>query len=453
MSEKYFDQQMRSVLENLEPEYDASSWPVLERKLAAASAGVPAEPADAVDQAVLPTLRRLEAPFQSTHWSLLAQRLNTQAFRLRRLRVAKIAEAALLLLVLWNAGFFLDNASAGHTFPRPLHLPNVPVAGIPEDPRHRGNASVPHVVYFSPALSDAANGAALDLLASPGTGCVLSNDYTVAPAISSLLHRLNGLVRPAQTRVYAVTALLPCDALAFMAVPKRPLAFAPIEPYKPVASGPFYLAASVSGDQNQVLVNGIRRASPGYGATLAVGFRPGVWGVEAGLGYAHKRYTPKREVEIYSGNLTDGYFGSTLTEVSAGQVTLPLKVTRRIARLGKTSLHAVAGLTANITAEKTYDYGTVYFAPDMLPPNFLPDPNQSPKLRQSGRGILENGRLAGNVAATIDAGLRLERPIAGSRFTAFIEPAFRQNFAGKGLGPRREPINTLSIQAGVMAYL
>ncbi|MBK9335198.1 MAG: hypothetical protein IPM98_00900 [Lewinellaceae bacterium] len=158
-------------------------------------------------------------------------------------------------------------------------------------------------------------------------------------------------------------------------------------------------------------------------------------------------------MKIYSGNITDGYYGSNLAEVDADLVTLPLKASRRIARFGKTTAHAVAGATAHLATQKNYDYGTFYFPPNTLPPNFLPDPNQAPQLRKPGQGIFEKGTLSSNLYATADVGIRIERPVGGGRYAAFVEPTYRQSLSGKGIGPKGEPINTLSIQAGVLTYL
>jgi hypothetical protein len=64
---------------------------------------------------------------------------------------------------------------------------------------------------------------------------------------------------------------------------------------------------------------------------------------------------------------------------------------------------------------------------------------------------MEGGGLAHNAYATADLGLRLEHNL-GKRFTAFIEPVYRQNLGG-GFGPRSAQISTFSVQAGVMASL
>ena len=453
MSDKNFDQHLKSVLENLEPAYDASSWVALEQRMNSVFTDEQPAAVEAVDKAVFHTLNRMEAPYQSGHWSLMAQRLESLSLRLRHLRLAKLTELFFVLVLLWNfPAFFGKTGGSNFQFKAPVP-PDVPVAQAGGSNTPGGSLTGKNSPQTNAKLAAAYQASLQNLLLEQGTPNLLAPDYLTASNIPTILEGLRRQSQKAQDRIFAAADLLPYDALAAFSTPERALAF-PITPVQNFnKTGPVYLASSAMFDQNRTLVHGKRRISAGYGGALAIGYRKGKWGLEAGLGYSQKKYAPKREVEIYAGNIASGYVGSTLTEVNTDIISVPLKVTRRVAHFGKTTAHAVAGLSANFAAQKTYDYGTVYYSPDDLPPNFLPDPNQSPKLRQSGQGILEKGRLNDNFYASVDVGLRLEHPIAKGRYTAFVEPMFRQSLSSNGVGPKREPINTLSIQAGVMAFL
>jgi hypothetical protein len=132
-------------------------------------------------------------------------------------------------------------------------------------------------------------------------------------------------------------------------------------------------------------------------------------------------------------------------------VSIPIKLTHRIAQFGQMTAQAVAGVSTHVALDKNYQYQSVYY-PGQAPPSANPDPNQQPQLRQKGVGLLENGSLRGNVYASADAGVRLEYPV-NRRFVAFVEPLYRHAIGGKGVGPQPARINTLSVQAGVMATL
>lgn len=451
MDDKTFDYSLKAVLDNLEPAYEPASWTALQTRMDAALVEEQPAAVDTVDKAVFHTLERLEVPYQAAHWQLFATKMQVQTSRIARLRLAKLAECTLLLLFLWNfPAFFGPNAVEGPQ--KPVFPADVPVAQAGGAGTESRLPLTSDNTSFSGGQSIYASAIAHTLASNPAIPFIGSTDYRKANSTLDILVELRTIGAGAKPMIASVD-LIPSDVLAGFSVPERQLLMPVIPTNQANRPGPFYLAASANLDQNRVLVHGMRRNSVGYGGTISAGYRKEKWGVEAGLGYVQKNYTPKREVEIYSGNIASGYYGSTLTDVHTDMVTVPVKVTRRIARFGNTTAHATAGLTANFTTQKTYDYGTVYYAPDALPPNFLPDPSQSPQLRQSGRGILEKGKLNDNFYASLDAGIRIEHPIAGKRYTAFIEPAYRQSISGKGIGPKREPINTFSIQAGVVAFL
>ena len=450
MLDKQFDQHLNEVLQQLEVPYEPGTWAMLEQRMNAPVAEELPPAVDPVDTAVYHALDRLEAPFQAAHWDLMAQRLQQQSIRLRRLRVAKFAEAAIFLLLLANIGFLYNKDNWDFLRAPSPARPNVPVAQAGAG-KASGKSARRHQ---APAEQAWLQTAIASTLSGEGTTSVLSMDYRTAPQVSTVLGNLDALAAQARQRVFAAAELLPADALQLPTAPSRELLFAkfPTQPFR--SSKPVYIAAYTGADQNLVLVGKDRRASGGYSAGFSVGVRKGKWGLETGLGYSQKNYIPEKFTEIYAGGLSTGYYGSSLTEVNSDLVTVPVKVSRRIAQMGKTSAHAVLGVTANIATSKGYDYRTVYY-PGQAPSNHpTQDPNTNPLLRESGRGALESGgSLSGNVYASVDAGVRIERRLANSRYVAFVEPSFRQSLNGKGIGPKREPINTFSVQAGVMAFL
>lgn len=456
MNDKQFDQQLGQALKHLDVPYDPSTWALLEQRLDGA---VPSgAPDDAVDHAVFQALSNIEAPFQSAHWELMDKRLRQQAVRVRRLRLAKFAEAAIFLLLLANIGVFVGRKSS----PAPLrfhHHSDVPVAealpGSSKSARQGGvpggsaRAAAAPVSWLPTAVS------AYGLSGANTNVNVLTQDYLTDPNIAATLDKLDQMAESAAKPVYAgfsTPDLLPYNALADLNVPNRfpnmPTAGVTTRPFR--QRTPVYVATYASAQQNRININGKTSSNGGFGAGIAAGYRGEKWGVEAGIGYSQTRYTPKKQVEIYGWD-SNGYYGSTQTEVSGEMIAVPVKVSRRIARLGKTTAHAVAGMTAHFAAEKNYDYHTIFY-PDPLPAT-QPGANQKPKLRDSGRGLLEGGQLNDNFYASIDAGVRIEHPIAGGRYKAFIEPTYRQNISNKGIGPKREPINSFVVQAGVMAFL
>ncbi|MBK9335199.1 MAG: hypothetical protein IPM98_00905 [Lewinellaceae bacterium] len=286
MSDKNFDQHLKSVLDNLEPDFDPATWAMLEQKMDAALVEEQPAPVDAVDKAVYHTLERLEAPYQSAHWNLLANRLQIQAVRVRRLRIAKIAEAAIILLLLWNTESYWGASVSPSAPAMPRFDPDVPVAqvnpgklpGRTTGRRRPDSTFGQHAGVLSSLHQDATT--------QPGAPVLLSGDYKSAGSISEVLTDLNALAAQAQRRLYASVESLPFDAaFASVAVPNRNPAFTPAPTVKSLGKSPFYVSVYASADQNRVLVSGERQTTSGYGATFAGGYRSKKWGVEAGIGY------------------------------------------------------------------------------------------------------------------------------------------------------------------------
>lgn len=448
MKEKDFDTRLKNALQGLEAPYDPGSWDMLAGRLDAPFTEESPAAVDPVDKAVYHTLQQLEAPYQSRHWHMLAARLADIRRTRARLWASKAAELVILLLLLLNLrGFWSEKAAPPATRPKP----SGPVAEA-VDPNY-APASRPS----SPASASPWSAA---LPALPTTAAWSGLPDADAMHTPLALPAATGVDMLAAASAPALTASIgPFAALAAGLLPFAWSADEPLLPasarvattaQKPVRSR-FYFASYTGLDRNQVQTDELLRRSGGFHTGFALGYRPGIWGIEAGVAYSHKQYAPKKRVEIYAGNVTNGYFGTYLAEIDADVVSVPVKVTRRVAKAGNTSLHAVAGATANFAAQKTYRYQTVQF-PGATPPNQAQSSGAQPQLRQTGRGVLENGKLAENAFFTADLGLRIEQPLGG-RWTVFVEPAYRQALSSNDLGPHPSRISTFSVQAGVVAGL
>ncbi|MCK6694624.1 MAG: hypothetical protein L6Q97_21315 [Thermoanaerobaculia bacterium] len=455
MSEKYFDRQIKQTLEGLEVPYDPGTWNLLERRLDALVAEEHPAPVEQIDKMVYHTLERLEAPYQAAHWELLVQQMQRQSGLIRRVRLTKLAEAAILLLLLANLNVFPGFQPEVPDKPKPhsIQRPDVPVASAHPGQKQRSIRSAGSAAQQFPVAGAGKGNLFPSFLSGPTAAGLLDPGYRSAQSVSELMNDLQQVADKDRQRVadnLPSAEFLPFNMMAALDVPARAadMPAAPVRKFR--EKGPLYLSTFASADQHLILVNGERKPGSGYGAGVAVGARKGKWGAEAGIVYGHNSYEPQKKVEFYKGNVTNGYYGSTLTRVQTDMVSVPLKVNRQVARAGNTSVRAVAGVTASFAMQKAFDYGTITYN-DPNPPSTQPGGN--PKLRQQGRGVLENGGLSGNVYATFDAGVRIEHPIGRGRYTAFIEPGFRQSLTRKGTGPNREPLNTVTLQAGVMAFL
>ena len=485
-----FDARLKSALENLEVPYEPATWTALEQRLPSA----PAVPPDAVDKAVFKTLNNLEAAYQPNHWELLAQRMVEQTRLRRRLWASKLAEAAVFLLLLANLEGFLGDGTPQQPRPASAPLPNKPIAA---KSAKKSNAA-PHTaaqtpdaaIFESPAnpltavseegtdtraakeafgallsppatntLTESASGA----VEAGGLATLFSQPYSdIADAKRGRKDGVQGAAEQpsAGTAQQVVFAFLPTRQVAVssaLSIDKKyfPAANSPVlTPEKAARQSHFYVASFASLDHNRTQVAGLTPlTTPGYGGGFAVGYRKGKkWGVEAGLAYSRKNFRPRKEVEIVSGNINKGYYGSFIRDVDADMVTVPVKATRQLARMGKLTVQAVVALTTNIAAEKSYQRKSVYYPGFQQEPGGGTGPVQAPAIAHEVNGVLEGGPWKGNVYAAVGAGLRLEHPV-GKRYAVFVETAYHRAVTKGGIGPKPSQINTLALQTGVMAGL
>lgn len=448
-----FDSTLKSALENLDVPYDPGTWATLESRLDA----LPSP--DAMDKTMRPALEQLEATYDPGSWFMLAGKMD-RITRVRKLRLTKLAEAAIFLLLLLNLkGFFGVVESVTNPAPpvkeshgpiahetRPKARKQAPTAEVirPETGAASDQSIAEQLVSFVQSVANSwTQGVENELspLTEPTTQPLATNLSLLEP---SLFYTQVGLVH------FEDKAKLPGLTPQPVLFAGSALAIPGLASPKAATNSRYYGATFMSLDQNHAQENGFSSKQPGYGGGLALGYRKGKWGIETGLVYSSKQYQPKRENVEYQNDPFNGISYLYVDQVDADVISIPVKATRRMAKIGSTSAHAVAGITTHFAATKRYAYETVHFPPPIPQPN--PNP-ADPDLASfpEGKGVLENGGLTQNVFASADLGLRLEQPI-GKRYVAFVEPLFRQSLSG-GFGPNSARINTFSIQAGVMASL
>lgn len=467
MNNNTFDERLKTVLTDLEVPYEPATWTALSGKLDKLSAAPLDEGAGAwMDAPLSEKLGRIEVPFQSAHWALMEARLEAEKRRRRRVWMTKLAEAAVFLLLLVNLQTWMGGRPADGSEDR-KHYALGPQAGDPTETgapqqrrMHTAQASLPtaggrSVLAAFPGESAANTSTdlmATDVLNAGGDRNGAATDI-IAGVLQPLLHSeaAQALQQPSgQPAIAGNLDYLPFGMLENMTLPYPKAAHAVSVPNvlkKTPASRGLYVTAA-TGIQFDQFGTGSSRNVPGG---IVVGYRKGKWGVEGGVFYQRKRFQPKKSVEIYAGNAAGGYYGSYLAEVDADVIGVPVHATRQLAKAGKMTIHAVAGLTANVATQKGYRNKTVFY-PGSSPSN--PDPTQqtnTPLFKNEGIGLLEKGgQLKGNAYASADAGLRLEAPIS-RRANIFVESTYRHALpVGEGLAPQSNSIHTVSINAGVM---
>jgi hypothetical protein len=453
MNNNTFDERLKSALENIEAPYDPETWSAL----AARMDGFATTDGTWMDEPLAEKLSQMEVPYQPMHWEKMAVRLEVEENRRRRVWMYKIAEAAVLLLLIANVlymtqGFDPDGGPtalkktkhSGQRIKKSGHDNMATATTVAEAGLH---TTVADLVAFATNMISVPNTPQIpDASSTALTNAVLSPN-TITGGLKTLLDDHA-----------AMAAILQQTGQSLPGVELYPLVSAGVHQpeslpmIKKTSKTPGRFFAGIStGVQFDRIHNGTDNtlANQQMALDADVLYKKGKWGVSTGVRYARKRFQPKPQIEIYAGDPAKGFYGSYISEVDASVMSIPVQATRRIARIGKATAHAVAGFTANVAVVKSYQSKTVYY------PGQTPDPVTSgptPVFNREANGWLENGALSDNHYISADAGLRVEAPIS-RRTTVFVESVYQHALSGNGFVNPPAKINTMGIYAGVVAGL
>jgi hypothetical protein len=460
MDLKKFDASIKSSLEHLESPLDPGAWLAFKSKLDISGTEELPDSVQPTDWQLKNALDRLEVPYQLADWNKLNARLNVQGTILR-LRRTKLAEAAIFLLILANfQGFFGTIGHSKDPVTPPVPKSNVPMAQVRRTTTSKllsTNQNSFQAFDYSLGNQSFVGALSTPLAAiaefSEGQFGVLSPTMDGNILVSLAEKATSGIAGIPENGAFANLSTLP-QATTSENTWHTTFDFIPGVFVKHAQkSGKLYFGTYAFLAQNNIYKDEFSTQTRNGGVGISVGYRFGKWGIESGASYARPQYAPKKDLQIYAGNPVVGFLGDYVQTVRAEVISVPLKATRRLARIGKGSVHAIAGITANIAAGKHYAYKTE-FLPSTSPsglPNSGPDPEKNPAPVRRSDGLLEGGDLASNAYATADLGFRIEHPI-GKRLTAFLAPAIHTAL-GRGYGPKQERMSAISWQAGVFASL
>lgn len=457
MSDKHpFDTKIADALRDMEAPYEPATWEQLRQKMEAPTPDSSGAPFSDFDQTIKAALEGMEAPFQRTHWDKMAQRLAQQA-TIRRVRIHKAAEAALIILLVANFDAFIHGGA------RLFHMPVPAEPAAQETPIAQKQRS-----RRAPNGQPATIGAAIQLPENALPGADSSTQYAKMPAIV-LTDENRAQNTPAISEPLTINqailgpdgrpvphGLRPLTLLAALGLPpvSTPPMAAVMPSVKTLVAAPkarkrhkTYLLAH--GGYAQHRVKGENAYQTGFNAAnagLAAAVRKGKWGVEAGLQYAQHQYQTDTEVfDFYKKD--DKTYGISYDQVQAEVMSVPVRASRQIAQWGKNSVQVLAGAAAHIAVAKDHTY-------QHTPYPSLPQgqPLHSQPVLPVAQGAMEGGAMRDNYFASVDAALRYERIIA-PRMIAYVEPHLRRQAGGNGYGPQKQRIHSVGVQAGIMAAL
>ena len=444
-----FDQKIAKVLQHLEDSYDPKSWEALREKLdnapTAPSTNTFADKQNELfDQQVRAALEEIEAPYQHSHWNQLARELS-QNTTIQRLRMHKVAEAAIILLFAANLHNIVNNGV------QLFKMPSNKTPDIKEIPMAATDRPSKNKKTFTPYLSSSS----------------ISQNTTEQPIELSNNLLVNNIL-PESTPFLPIPFDYPKIGLNNKELPLfnqvellQTLGFK-LQDYPTTIAitginTPSIAAKKASKPINIIAYSGIQRLhlltergfstttnTPVFGVAAAV--NKGGWGVEVGASFSPLTHKTDTDVfELYQQG--DQTYGISTDQVQASVISIPLKATRQIAHWGKNSLRATAGVAAHVAASKSYTYQHIPF-PNPPQGSGIPGKPTLPVVA----GVLDNGKIKDNFFTSAEVGIRYERHL-NPRLIAYAEPVFRRQISGKGFGPQSSKISSATLQAGLITTL
>ena len=465
MSENNFDNKISEILKGIDMPYDSSTWDALSAKLDQQVTPTDTTPStsaspdfQAFDQRMRSALDNIEMPYQPANWDKMAQRLDRSGM-VNLIRRHKVAEAAIILLIAVNFQTIFDNGSRWFHMPPQEETPvEEPMAGNTQKHRNSKGTISKAIVGVLPTSPMAQNVISAQPFNTPTT---FNNAALLAATIPNLIEQgtpksinasiigADGERIPQGLRPLTLLAALNLDQIdrQYQVAPMAGIYF-PKEKSNTKANkrSVKYIMAYVGAARQQYKGgNDYQTNFNTATAGVQVGKRKGKWGVETGLAYTPQVYNSETKIIGFHKDF-GRVIGTSYDQIQATMVSVPVKITRQIAKFGKNSMHAVVGTSAHLAVEKNYTYKEIEYPTG---PSALP--TDKPSLPTSN-GLFEGGKSGNNVYVSAEAGVRFERRLS-HRMSAYVEPQYRRFVAGKGIGPVSGKTNAVGVQAGVVALL
>ncbi len=466
MSENNFDNKISEILKGIDMPYEPSTWDALSTKLDQQVTPPGTTPIansspdfQAFDQRMRSALDGIEMPYQSASWDKMAQRLDRSGM-VNLIRRHKVAEAAIILLIAVNFQTIFENSSRWFHMPPQEETPvEEPMArnSARKSPNSKGTISKA-IIGVLPTYPMAQAVVSTHLMGAPTT---TNNASLFAATIPDLEHQstpktintsiisADGERIPQGLRPLTLLAALSLDQIdrRNQVAPMAGIYFQKEKSTAPKNKRSMKYIMAYVGAARQQYKGGNDYQTNFNTATagVQVGNRKGKWAIETGLAYTPQVYNSETKIVGFHKDL-GRVIGTSYDQIQATMVSVPVKITRQIAKFGKNSMHAVVGTSANLAVEKNYTYKELEYptGPSALSAD-------KPSLPASN-GLFEGGKSSNNVYVSAEAGVRFERRLS-NRMSAYVEPQYRRFVAGKGIGPVKGKTNAVGVQAGVIALL
>ncbi len=191
------------------------------------------------------------------------------------------------------------------------------------------------------------------------------------------------------------------------------------------------------------------RFSLGYGNGISVALRFGKWELETGGIYSTKKYDPPKVLEV-TGSLSEGLFTDQLKTVQLNLVNIPVNLKYAFKNTEKWSIYGLTGSNLNLIMTTNYDREQNFIGGENKFPYAARKTFTESNLTASKKyedGLLEGGNFLENRYFSVNFGIGFEKHLS-SRWSLFTQSTYHHHLFSDGLGPNNDRINNLSIFGG-----
>ncbi|NNF32708.1 MAG: hypothetical protein HKN68_01280 [Saprospiraceae bacterium] len=182
----------------------------------------------------------------------------------------------------------------------------------------------------------------------------------------------------------------------------------------------------------------------GIEAGIGYSFRKNGFEIGTGLTYARKAYNPQIQNQ-YTGRFSEGYAVETLKNIEFDLVSVPLFLNYSLASGDDFNLYAGVGSSINIITSAGYKVRENGEEFDAL--SRYQDTGRSAS-REYTQGILQGGSIHDNLFISLDISIGLETNLS-ENLSIFFAPTLRQHIGIAGIGPNKDHVHSLGLNLGL----
>ncbi len=465
-----FDHAIKEKLSELDAVSGPNDWDTFEKMFEEDLVGDEAK----FDRQIADKMDNMNMPYNSSHWVLLKKRLEREEYIITSIYFAKIAEAAIIFLLLFT---FL-NIFPGLSYHQQSNTP------IAEKSDNKTNTAKSTEVLQSMTLEILNNNEEIQVKPSNAPSklktTILNNTPTNSekrsPIASNLMLENTDLIQPLERNPIGLVQQNNSNSFVHqelsqyirpLMVHHAPLANEKMEIYRAMqhnrknvkeVEGQSFLGLSFAPTVNIVNSPADFATNTDPYSTDALGLEAGAifshkkskFEMETGIFYARKSYNPLKNIET-TGNFTAGYVTqASLNSIAFDVVSVPLLFKMHVIEDNDWNVFAGVGTNFHLITNAGYVIEKSGAIIEDIESFQRGAQTRSTTLAKKDftQGIFNDGNIHNNLFMTLDVTVGVQGAVTDNLWF-FLAPTLRQHIGLAGIGPNKDKVHSLGINLGI----